>query len=113
MRYIRGRVGAFWETGTEGVEWIFYDSHDKGRDSMHSLDEGDYLRVYGRDDKLYWKGKINYDLETNKEKAGDFLIEQQVVKNYYVHWLQKGVNPNFWADMFFNGMNAELKKKQV
>ena len=53
MKYIKGRLDAFWETGTKGVEWAFYDLHNKS-DSLHYLDDGDYLLVYNRQDKLYF-----------------------------------------------------------
>ncbi|MCK5043934.1 hypothetical protein KAR52_02960 [Candidatus Pacearchaeota archaeon] len=115
MEKFKGTLEAFWETGTEGVWWMLYDYDDKGYNSLHTLDKGDYLKVYQNKDKkkIHWEGKICEDREINLEKiSGGYPYPRQVISNYYVHWLQKECDSKFWADMFFNEMHAELEKKK-
>lgn len=115
MKKINGTLEAFFETGSEGINWMVYDEENKSYESIHPIKEGDFLKVYDFKDKLIFEGEIEYDLETNLFKPGEcgnsYPFPRQIVEYQYVHWLQKNYNPEEWANMFFNKYPAELTKK--
>ena len=49
MRIIWGKTEAFFETGLEGIMWAVFDKRNKGYESLHKVEDGDFLIV--------WEGK--------------------------------------------------------
>lgn len=59
MTELRGGVGSSFRTGDEnGYRWVFQQDGVRGFDGMHYLEPGDYLIIYGEDDKLVFDGVI-------------------------------------------------------
>jgi uncharacterized protein with PIN domain len=113
MEKFNGTLEAFFETSTESIWWALHDYKGKGYESLHKLDEGDYLKVYQNKDKekIYWEGEICKDKKTNLKKIPcGSPYPRQVILGFYTHWLQKECDPIFWTDMFFNEMCAELER---
>ena len=52
MNKISGVLDAFFETGTEGVIWSLYDDKNNGYDSLHCLENGDYLKVFSESGEI-------------------------------------------------------------
>jgi len=108
---IKGKLTDFFETGCEGTFWAFFEDNKTGYDGLQMLEEDDYLKVFDADGEIYWEGKIVYATETNLTSYPyDPENSQQVVCGLWIHWLQKHVDPEFWANMFFLQMRAELNK---
>lgn len=107
---IRGKLDPFFETGTEGVLWAVVDD-EKPNDytGLHVLRDWDYLRVFDADGKMVWEGDValewtrRYTPFPNNPEWG-----QQEVFGYWVHGFQRTLEPEVWAQMFFDGLPAEL-----
>ena len=108
---LQGQLEAFWETGTEGVIWSFYEDSKQGYDGLHCLKKGDLLRVFNDASKkeVIFEGKV--DLEY-KRRYRPYPMNpqygQQEVFGMWVHGFQRNADPEAWAKMFFDGKPAEL-----
>jgi hypothetical protein len=112
---IFGELDPFWETGTEGVLWSVRCPYLPSYDGDFILKNGDFLTVLNDDCSVLWAGKIKYEYRRNfvlfpnqKDFPGG---GQQSVGNYWVHGLQKNLDPDTWADMFFARKQAMLITK--
>jgi hypothetical protein len=108
-RILRGRLEAFSEQGSEGTHWSFYQDGKTGYDGLFPLEKGDVLRVFNdeaRKDEI-WRGEIDFDYEIAKKPF--FGGQVQRVDNIgTVHGVQKGEDPEKWAQMFIDAKPAVL-----
>ena len=112
MNKISGVLDAFFETGTEGVIWSLYDDKNNGYDSLHCLENGDYLKVFSESGEIEWEGIVDLEYKRNyRSFPNNPDYGQQEVFGFWVHGLQSDLNPEMWANLFFNKFKAELKKK--
>jgi len=110
---IKGKLHLYFETGMEGCEWVVLNQ--KRRDfykSLTYLENGDRLRVYDNK-KVVWEGEIKHDTKTNLTDKTGYPYPRQVVKNYIVHWLQQGVDPDKWAQWCLEEKDCELDRKKL
>ncbi|MBI1362387.1 MAG: hypothetical protein GC134_00190 [Proteobacteria bacterium] len=113
---LSGVLEAFWETGTEGVIWSFYDTSlqtpdgKRTYDGLHCLKDGDHLTVYGFDGKtVVWEGTVKLEYERNWEKFPlNPQYGQQAALGFWVHGFQESLVPEVWAMMFFAELPAKL-----
>lgn len=108
---LSGKLDAFYETGTEGVIWSFDEDGKYGYDGLHCLEKGDIIKVFNDASRkqVIFEGVI--DLEYASRRRAFLLNPQysgQEVFGYWVRGLQKGVDPETWARMFFDGKPAQL-----
>ena len=108
MTIIKGTLNTYFETGMEGVRWAMKEDDLEGYDALNVLDEGQRLVVYDNAGDVYWRGDIKKDLTTNLTDETFYPYPRQVANGLIIHWLQKDVNPEKWANMFFDEMRAEL-----
>ena len=106
-----GTLDAFWETGTEGIIWSFNDNNETGWAALNILVDGDYIFVEDGNGNIEWEGvvSLDYDLRKRARMSGAF---QQEVCDYWVHGLQRGVDPETWAGWFLNSRPAVLRKAE-
>lgn len=105
---IRGLLEPFFETGTEGIHWSIQDPGLPGYDGLTVLREGDALRVLDPAGGTLWEGNVALEWARNRERgAGGW--EQQAVLGHWVHGLQRGLDPEIWARMFFDHRRAILR----
>jgi hypothetical protein len=102
-----GVLDAFFETGTEGVLWSIFDNDLQGYEALNILKDGDYLFVEDGKGEIEWEGIVSLDWDiryrpypTNPEYG------QQEVLGYWVHGLQRGIDPERWAKWFFESRPA-------
>lgn len=114
MKPIHGTTDIHCETGTEGAVWIImkdgYDSYE----AMEVLEKGDHLCISDGDDVLF-DGVINPDYEIGWEEYPlNKGFGQQAALGYWVHWIQKGWQPDDWAKLFIRKipLKATLIKKK-
>ena len=108
---LKGKLEAFWETGSEGVHWSLYLDGKKGYAGLHSITEGDYITIYDEDNEIIYEGDIIQDRFSNwKAYPMNPIFGQQVAGNYLVHWIQANVNPDLWEKWFVKSYRATIKK---
>lgn len=112
LQIYRGKLDAFFETGTEGVLWSLYEHGKEGYEGLQILEEGDYLIVYSSDaNHILWSGYIHPDYTINIERSPfNPSYSQPSVLGYWCHWLQCALDPKTWAAFFFSELEATLIK---
>ncbi len=111
MKKYLGRLEPFFETGTEGMCWLLVEDGKFSYDALVSIDNCDHLKIYNSDDAVAFDGIIDQD-----HKAGWTEFPQNPghgqpsALGYWIHWTQKGWNPDDWAALFFN-YNIKTEKR--
>lgn len=105
MRKIIGTPYAYAETGTEGFYWsVTEDGIEEMKspyDGLHLLEEDDHLMITNKEGQVLFEGVIKKDTETGKiPRPFNPSYLQQVAGGVWVHWIQKGFDPDIWADLF-------------
>lgn len=116
MKLVDGKLEPFFETGTEGVIWSVYEDNKLGYEGLHPLEYGDYLRIYSdyKRDNILWQGNIYFDWETNwRPYPMNPKYGQQEVLGYWVHGIQKDLEPKVWGKWFFDQLPAQLVKSEL
>lgn len=107
----KGKLEAFWETGSEGIHWFLYLDGKEGYDALYSIEEGDYITIYNEENDIIYESDIIKDRFSNwRSYPMNPLIGQQVAGNYWVHWLQANVEPELWSRWFHKAYRATIKK---
>lgn len=106
---IRGKLEAYFETGTEGVLWAVYEDGKQGYDGLHILQQDDLLKIFGKDGSVVFSGRIDQDRQTGwaPYPFGNGN-GQPVALGMWVHWTQRGYQPDDWARLFVDELSAEL-----
>ncbi len=125
MKEIKGVCFLFSETGTEGGWWAMQQdgfTNENGHWSyagLEYLEEGDDFTVYAVDGSVLWHGIIHQDTTTGliprqvlrKGKlVNDRTWKQQVVGGMWVHWVQAGIEPKAWGELFVGYKRCLLKR---
>lgn len=113
---IKGKLEPFFETGTEGTIWSVYEDGKEGYDGLNCLEYGDFLRIFDPEDttKVVWEGRIDYDWDINfRSYPTNPKYGQQEVLGFWVHGIQKGVEPEKWGTWFFKQYPAELERSNI
>jgi hypothetical protein len=114
MREMRGVCFLFSETGTEGGRWAIQEDgfvtqgENEGEQwsyaGLRILGEGDDFTAYGDDDSVLFHGIIHRDTKTGavSRRNGNAVTrisrKRQVVGGMWVHWVQKAMDPEAWAN---------------
>ena len=106
-----GRLDAFWETGTEGVQWSFKDASLPGYDGLMMIDDAELtILAYDKQTPL-WTGKVDLEYQRRYRKFPQNPSHgQQEIFNHWVHGFEKTLNPELWATFFFEKRRAILHK---
>lgn len=112
---LKGKLDAFFETGTEGIIWSVIEDGKEGYDGLHPLGEGDLLTVLDPvDGKFVWEGNVNYEWERNfRNYPGNPEFGQQEIGGMWVHGIQENVEPDDWGKWFFKQYPCELIKSDI
>ncbi len=85
-----GMLDARTQDGKEGYLWILREYGKLGRAGEISVSEGDHLVIYGKD------GSVIFDETIRPEPP----IGAETYSYICIHWTQKGVSAEKWADFF-------------
>lgn len=126
MKEMKGVCLLFSETGTEGGWWamqqdgfVTEDGHWR-YEGLEYLEEADDFTVYDKDGSVLWHGIIHQDTKTGAIphrviRKGKVVIDkswkQQVVGGMWVHWIQKGMDPEAWGELFCGEKRCLLKRE--
>lgn len=126
MREMKGVCFLHSETGTEGGWWAMQEDgyiSDDGHwryEGMQYLEEGDDFTVFADNGSVLWHGIIHQGSETcavphrvirNGKVVTDHSWKQQVVGGLWVHWIQKGMDPETWGELFVGDKRCLLKRE--
>jgi hypothetical protein len=101
QRRFEGDLIDFFETGTEGVIWMLEDESRYGYAALQPICDGDHLTVSDQLGKILWRGLICCDKVTGRRSfAMNPKYGQQCALGHWVHWIQKGFEPDAWAKFF-------------
>jgi|ERR1700733_4050589 hypothetical protein len=124
MKEIRGVCVLFSETGTEGGWWAMQEDRfidpdgSRSYEGLQTLREGDDFTVYAEDGSVLFHDIIRMDRETaaiprqilrNARPVNDPTWKQQAVGGMWVHWVQKGMDPEVWGRLFIGERRCVLK----
>jgi hypothetical protein len=137
---IRGTLFLFSETGTEGgwfsiqdekfivdncmcvqPGWeLLYSQAPEPKphshwsyEGLHSLSDGDHLKVFAPDGSIYWEGDIKlktYPVFTESVTVQDTSTGASL--GLWIHADQMGLDRHFWATPFMKEYRGELTKKE-
>ena len=98
---------------TEDGHWSY--------EGLQYLKEGDDFTVYADDGSVLFHGIIHQDKITGaiprqvlrKDKlVNDRRWKQQVIGGMWVHWVQKGIDPELWGNLFTGHKRCLAKRGQ-
>lgn len=100
-----GILTDWFETGTEGLEWVLREDGKQGYEGMVIIQPGDHLTVYDADGKILFDDTIVFDTSTGRalRPGSKPKYYQQAALGYWIHWIQKGWKPDDWAALFCRG----------
>ena len=126
---MKGVAFLFSETGTEGGWWAMQEDGFLNEDGVHwsydglrLLEEGDDFTVYADNGSVLWQGIIHPDTTTGliprqllrKVKlVNDRTWKQQVVGGLWVHWVQAGIDPEMWGELFVGDKRCLIKRASI
>lgn len=109
-----GVTEGFFETGTEGVMWMIYKDGFTGYEALESIDDGDHLTVWNKDNAVLFDGDIVVDRETGwREYPMNPGHGQQCALGMWIHWVQAGMDPDSWARLFFSGVDEGSNRARL
>ena len=126
MKEMKGVCFLHSETGTEGGWWAMQQDGFADEDGywiyqgLKYLEEGDDFTVFADDGRVLWHGIIHRDSKTGRiprqllrkgKLVNDQTWKQQVVGGMWVHWFQKGMDPEAWGELF-NGEKRCLIRRE-
>ena len=86
-----------------GIVWILKEDGKRG---YQTIDHGDHLVIYNDNKSVLFSDIIKPDYQTGRsQKHG-----QQEALGWWVHWIQKGWQPDDWAMLFTRHLRAMLIK---
>lgn len=128
MKEMKGVCFLHSATGTEGGWWAMQEDGFVREDGywryegLRLLEEGDDLTVFAEDGSVLWHGIIHKDTETGAiprqviddgKLANHQTWKQQVVDGMWVHWIQKGMDPEAWGKLFCGEKRCVLKREEI
>jgi hypothetical protein len=89
---------------------------------LQLLEEGDDFTMYADDGKILWQSIIHRDTATGLvsrqviregKLVNDREWKQQVVGGMWVHWVQAGIDPEVWGELFVREKRCLLKRTSI
>lgn len=97
---IEGVLDDWFETGFEGSAWVILEDGVSGMTRLHLIEKGDHLTVFAPNGEVVFEGIIEPD-STIKEGSELGYRAQPTSHGRWIHWYQKGINPDTWGGYFF------------
>ncbi len=110
-----GELDGYFETGTEGFIWSLHEDGKSGYDGLVIIEAGDRLTVYGEDGRTpLFDGIVHPDYEIGyRPHFAGADHGQPCALGLWIHWTQKGWQPDDWARLFVREGRPSLRAKLV
>ncbi len=103
MEMYSGVINWFFETGCEGAMWVFEKDGFEGYDALVFIEKGDCVKIFAEDGSIVFEGEIMPDYNAGwTEYPLNLGRGQPSALGFWIHWAQKGWEPDKWAELFFN-----------
>ncbi len=107
---ISGILTEWFETGLEGAVWVLQEDGKDGYDGLNVLKQGDHLTILSPNGELLWSGTIDCDREIGKTpRPTNPKLMQQLGLGCWIHWVQRGFEPDEWARFFMHPDNDRCR----
>lgn len=102
-KYI-GVIKEFFETGCEGLMWVLQkDGVVNYYDALVFIEAGDHLKVFAEDGLILFDGVVKPDYKAGwMEYPRNPGSGQPQALGFWIHWTQKGWEPDEWAKLFLH-----------
>lgn len=120
MEKCTGTINQFFETGCEGLIWVLEKDGVQEHDSLVFIEAGDHLKIFAEDGSILFDGVIDPDYQAGRTISPHNPDRKQPsALGYWIHWTQKGWEPDEWAKLFLHEclkksnkpLRAELTRK--
>lgn len=99
----QGTIFAWFETGLEGFVWALQEDGKEGYDGLVVLERGDYAVITAPSGDVVFDGIIEPDTQTGwTPRYPGASHGQPVAGGMWIHWTQKGWQPEAWMELFRN-----------
>jgi hypothetical protein len=104
---IEGVLDDWFETGLEGTVWVIQENGLSGFDGLHIINKGDHLKITASTGETVFDGII--EPETAVGDDGKRMGRHQPTScGRWIHWFQRGFDPDVWGNFFFSGGHRAL-----
>lgn len=101
MERYQGTINQFFETGSGGLRWVLEKYGVEGNDALVFIEAGDCLSIFAEDGSILFEGVIDPDYQAGwKEHPFYPGSGQPQALGHWIHWTQKGWEPDEWAKLF-------------
>lgn len=112
-----GELFDWFETGLEGAVWALHADGMEGYAGLQVIEAGDHLTILDQKKRVLWKGVIVCDRKTGRiARPFNPDFKQPQALGYWIHWTQKGFEPDNWAGFFIrpekDRLRGILKKRE-
>jgi hypothetical protein len=103
LHMVHGTLEAFYDQGMTGHAWCLHEDGKSGYEGLNEIRRGDILMVFNdaARKEIIFETVVDFDL-------GDGTKMQWIKNVGAVHGVQKGVEPEVWAQMFVDEKPATL-----
>lgn len=117
-----GVINQFFKTGCEGLVWVLEKDGATGYDALVFMEAGDHLKIFGEDGSVVFYGIIDPDYQIGwTEYPMNPGHGQPSALGLWIHWTQKGWQPDDWANLFCHSilkagnplLRAELTRNEL
>jgi hypothetical protein len=127
IKEIKGVCFLHSETGMEGGRWAMQQDGFADEDGYWSyqglqhLEEGDDFTVFADNGSVLWHGTIRRDTKTGAvprrvirkgKVVTDRSWKKQVAGGMWVHWIQKGIDPEEWGKLFIGERRCLVRREE-
>lgn len=95
-----GKLSDWFETGSEGSFWILEENGVAGMAGVHFIKKGDHLKIISVSGQIVFEGVIEPDSVVS-DTAEIIYRNQPTSCGRWIHWYQKGFDPDLWGSYFF------------
>jgi hypothetical protein len=110
MQKFTGVLTDFFETGCEGVLWMLYKDGIEGYEAFELIEEDDHLKIFAEDGSVLFDDVIRLDHKAGWTRyPGNRRYGQPTALGRWIHWTQKGFQPDDWARFFIRDGKPPLR----